>query len=72
MPGVIAAAILRILSSSMTPKPLGMADTSPRAEAPWAIAWRASSTFCMQQILILGGAMAADFASGYAAGRRPK
>jgi hypothetical protein len=56
----------------MTPKPLGMADTSPTAEAPWAIARRASSTLCMQQILILGRAMAAGIASGYAAGRRPK
>src|SRR5690349_19580440 len=52
--GGIVAAIAAIVSSPMTPGPLGIADTRPKAEAPQAIASAASSTELMQQILIRG------------------
>jgi hypothetical protein len=52
--GGTLAAIRRIVSSEMTPGPLGMAETSPKAEAPQAMANRASASDLMQQILILG------------------
>jgi hypothetical protein len=52
--GGIAHAISRIKSSLMTPGPLGMSETSPRAEAPKRTAIRASSMLLMQQILTLG------------------
>src|SRR5258706_178920 len=38
-----------IVSSAITPGPLGIAETSPRAEAPRRTARRASSTPWMQQ-----------------------
>ena len=38
----------------MTPGPLGIAETNPSAEAPHAIAIRASSRDVMQQILVRG------------------
>jgi hypothetical protein len=37
-------------SSSITPGPLGIAETRPIADAPAAIAARASSALAMQQI----------------------
>ena len=46
------SAIARIRSSSMMPGPLGIAETSPTALAPYAIARRASSTLLVQQTLI--------------------
>src|SRR5690242_10095843 len=53
--GGIWHAISAIVSSEITPGPLGIEETSPRAEAPQAIAARASSKEAMQQILIRGG-----------------
>jgi len=38
----------------MTPGPLGIAETNPRAEAPQSMAITASAGDLMQQILILG------------------
>lgn len=49
-----ALAISAISASSITPGPLGMADTSPIAEAPALIAVRASAMLWTQQILING------------------
>ena len=46
------SAIARMRSSSMMPGPLGIAEASPTALAPYAIARRASSTLLMQQTLI--------------------
>jgi hypothetical protein len=43
-----------MVSSEMTPGPLGIAETNPSAEAPHAIPIRASSRDVMQQILIRG------------------
>src|SRR5215831_12087095 len=48
------AAIWAICSSLITPGPLGIAETSPRAEAPAAIARWASATEPMQQIFTRG------------------
>ena len=52
-PGGTDSAIERMRRSGIGPGPLGIADTSPTALAPWAIASRASSTLCMQQTLNL-------------------
>ena len=52
--GGTVAAIRAITSSEMTPGPLGMAETSPKAEAPQAIASAASAGDLMQQIFTLG------------------
>jgi hypothetical protein len=52
--GGIEAAISAIISSSITPGPLGIEDTSPNADAPCSTARRASATDEMQQILTLG------------------
>jgi len=38
----------------MTPGPLGIFDTNPTAEAPYVIAFQASSIDWMQQILTRG------------------
>src|SRR5437773_1286707 len=46
--------MVAIKSSGMTPGPLGISETSPRAEAPYRIAIQASSSVPMQQILTLG------------------
>ena len=48
------AAISAINRLSMTPGPLGIEETSPRADAPAEIARLASTTLEMQQILING------------------
>ena len=47
-------AICAINSSGIGPGPLGIADTSPTADAPYPIASFASSMLAMQQILIRG------------------
>ena len=52
--GGTVAAIRAIASSEMTPGPLGMAETRPKAEAPQAIASAASAGDLIQQIFILG------------------
>jgi hypothetical protein len=49
--GGTVAAISAIESSLITPGPLGMLDTNPRAAAPSSTAMRASSIELMQQIL---------------------
>ena len=43
-PGGIVLAMVAIVSSGITPGPLGMAETSPIADAPCSIAIHASST----------------------------
>jgi hypothetical protein len=43
-----------MVSSVITPGPLGMAETRPIAFAPWRIASAASATLRMQQILTRG------------------
>jgi hypothetical protein len=53
-PGGTDAAISAIASSEITPGPLGIADTSPTAEAPYRMAMAASATLLMQQILTRG------------------
>src|SRR5215217_9023454 len=53
-PGGTVAAISAIKSSGMGPGPLGIADTSPIAEAPASIAIHASSMPAMQQIFTRG------------------
>jgi hypothetical protein len=53
-PGGIVAAISAIRSSGIGPGPLGIADTSPTADAPASIAIQASSTLAMQQIFTRG------------------
>src|SRR4051794_37125428 len=53
-PGGIVAAISAISDSSIGPGPLGMAETSPRADAPCRIASCASSMLLMQQIFTRG------------------
>jgi len=53
-PGGATAAISAIRSSEITPGPLGMAETSPSADAPWRMASQASCTLAMQQILTRG------------------
>src|SRR5450432_1094205 len=52
--GGIVAAICAIASSAITPGPLGMLETRPRADAPYWTANRASSMLLMQQILMRG------------------
>ena len=54
MAGGTERMISAIESSSITPGPLGMADTRPSADAPLDTARCASSIEAMQQILILG------------------
>src|SRR6266849_161963 len=54
MAGGIVAAICAIRSSAMTPGPLGIAETRPRAEAPYLMASCASEMLLMQQILTRG------------------
>jgi hypothetical protein len=53
-PGGTVAAISAIVSSAITPGPLGMAETSPSAAAPWRMAICASAMLAMQQILTRG------------------
>ena len=43
-----------ISASEITPGPLGIAETSPMADAPAATASESSSAFAMQQILTRG------------------
>jgi hypothetical protein len=50
-------AISAIRSSEMTPGPLGISDTNPRAEAPAAIAAVASEDDEMQHIFTRGAFM---------------
>jgi hypothetical protein len=52
--GGTIAAISAMVSSAMTPGPLGMAETNPNAAAPWRIAICASAALLMQQILTRG------------------
>jgi hypothetical protein len=49
MAGGTVAAIFAIRSSLITPGPLGIVETKPRADAPHSIASAASSTLAMQQ-----------------------
>jgi hypothetical protein len=51
IPGGTAPAMRRSVSSGTGPGPLGIAETKPRAEAPWRIAIQTSSVLDMQQIL---------------------
>src|SRR5215212_1282595 len=53
-PGGTVAAISAIKLSGIGPGPLGIADTSPIAEAPASIAIHASSILAMQQIFTRG------------------
>ncbi|MBL7776231.1 MAG: hypothetical protein JNK89_09525 [Saprospiraceae bacterium] len=53
-PGGAVAAIRAILVSSITPGPLGIGPTKPKAAAPAETASRASSGLLMQQIFTLG------------------
>jgi hypothetical protein len=53
-PGGTRAAISAISLSPITPGPLGIAETSPSAEAPARTAVHASSTEEMQQTLMRG------------------
>jgi hypothetical protein len=52
--GGTVAAIRAIASSEITPGPLGMAETSPTAEAPQVIACAASAGDLIQQIFTRG------------------
>jgi hypothetical protein len=52
--GGTVAAIVAIKASSIGPGPLGIAETSPTADAPHSIASLASSTLAMQQIFTRG------------------
>jgi len=52
--GGINLAMQKICSFDITPGPLGIGPTSPRAETPSSIAVFASSAFDMQQIFTLG------------------
>jgi hypothetical protein len=56
MPGGTARAISVIFSSLIGPGPLGIAETSPMAEAPYRIAIAASSDDAIQQIFTRGRA----------------
>lgn len=47
-------AISAMSCSGITPGPLGISDTKPKAEAPYCIASPASLALAMQQILTLG------------------
>src|SRR5689334_23764665 len=53
-PGGMVAAISAINSSGIGPGPLGIADTSPIADAPASIAIHASATLAIQQIFTRG------------------
>jgi len=53
-PGGITRAICAMRSSAITPGPLGIAETSPSADAPCRIAVHASSTLPMQQTFTRG------------------
>ena len=53
-PGGTVAAISAISVSGIGPGPLGIADTSPIADAPCSIAIHASATLAMQQIFTRG------------------
>src|SRR5215208_5463087 len=53
-PGGTVAAISAIKLSGIGPGPLGIADTSPIAEAPASIAIHASSILAIQQIFTRG------------------
>jgi hypothetical protein len=50
-PGGTCGTISAISASSIGPGPLGIADTSPIADAPYRTASMASSTLAIQQIL---------------------
>src|SRR5687768_16438336 len=63
-PGGIVAAISAISSSGIGPGPLGIADTSPTADAPCSMASHASSTLGMQQIFIRGFVINGDHLRG--------
>ena len=52
--GGVDAAISAMVSSAITPGPLGMADTRPSAEAPARMAVQASSRLAMQQTFTRG------------------
>jgi hypothetical protein len=54
MGGGICFDICEMSSSAITPGPLGILPTSPRASAPCFMARKASSKLLIQQILILG------------------
>src|SRR5882724_4859523 len=49
-PGGTVPAISPINRSEITPGPLGISETKPKAAAPWRIANRPSATLPMQQI----------------------
>src|SRR2546425_6720974 len=66
--GGTVAAMAAMRSSGMTPGPLGMSETRPRAAAPTATAARASATLWMQQTLTRGAAVGSK---ERASGRRP-
>ena len=51
--GGTLAAMFAINDSGIIPGPLGMAETTPMADAPWEIASLASSTDLIQQIFTL-------------------
>src|SRR3989304_351990 len=53
-PGGMSFAISRMASSEMTPGPLGISETNPRADAPSRIAAHACCLSAMQQILTRG------------------
>ena len=54
MAGGTVAAISAICSSLITPGPLGIRETRPKADAPASTAIAASSTLAMQQIFTRG------------------
>ena len=60
MGGGMCRAISAIAPSGMTPGPLGIAETSPSADAPQAMAARASSREAMQQIFTRGVDLTGD------------
>src|SRR5438093_304647 len=60
MPGGAAAATALIVSSSITPGPLGISETRPSAAAPDSTASRASSVSRMQQTFTRTGADGTD------------
>jgi hypothetical protein len=64
-PGGICAAISAISSSGIGPGPLGMAETSPTADAPCSIASHASATLAMQQIFTRGFSVAFIFSDTF-------
>jgi hypothetical protein len=54
MGGGTTAVMRTMVASSITPGPLGMEETRPRADAPCAMASRASAGDLMQQIFTRG------------------